>query len=366
MRETGFVWHESYMWHDTGNAALFAPPGEWVQPDSHVESPETKRRLRNLLEVSGLLDELTRVEPREASRDELLGFHREEYVDKVEELSTSGGGEAGVLTPVDVGSYRIARLAAGGAMKAVDAVAEGRVDNAYALVRPPGHHAEEGMGKGFCVFNNVVLAVERALESFDRVAVVDVDVHHGNGTENAFLGRDDVLTVSLHQDSFYPPSSGGVDEVGDGDGEGFNLNVPLPPGSGEGAYLEAFERVVVPALDGFEPEFLFVAAGYDASAFDPMGRMMLHSDCYREMTAELLDAAERHCDGRIVAVHEGGYSPAYVPFAGHAVVEELSDADPDARDPFLPVIRQMGYQELQRHQEEAVDDAASNLGLSLR
>lgn len=364
---TGFVWHERYAWHDTGNAALFAPPGGWVQPLEHVESPESKRRFRNLLEISGLLDDLDRVDARPATRHELHRFHEEQYVDDVEQASAGGGGDAGELSPFGSGSYEIARLAAGGAIEAVDAVLDGEPDNAYALVRPPGHHAEAMMGRGFCIFNNVALAVMHARRErdVDTVAVVDLDVHHGNGTEQAFFSSSDVLTVSIHQDSFYPPGSGSVDDVGEGDGRGFNLNLPLPPGSGEGAYRYAMERLVVPAVEAFDPDLVVLAAGFDASGLDPMGRMMLHSRCYRELVGKLLDVAGDVCGGRFVAVHEGGYSEAYVPFAGHAVLEEMADVSTEVHDPFLPVLQQLGGQVLQPHQEDRVDGAVENLEIAL-
>jgi acetoin utilization deacetylase AcuC-like enzyme len=365
---TGFVWDERYMWHDTGSAAAFLPAGGPIQPDTHAENPAPKRRLRNLLDVSGVLDTLTTIEPRHATPEELLRFHTADYVDEIAEQSAESGGDAGDLTPFGPDSYDIARLAAGGVIEATDAVVDGTVSNAYALVRPPGHHAEADLGRGFCIFGNVALAAKHALaeRDVDRIAVVDFDVHHGNGTQKAFWDDPRVLPVSLHQDNFYPPGEGAVDEVGEGDGRGYTLNVPLPPGSGVGAYEAAFERVVLPALDAFEPELIYLAAGVDSGAIDPLGRMMLHSEGYRTLTRHLLDAADEHCDGRLVAAHEGGYSSAYAPFSGLAIVEELRGERSDVEDPFMPVFSELGYQALQPHQEAVIDDAAENLEIALR
>lgn len=365
---TGFVWDESYMWHDTGSAAAFLPAGGTIQPDTHAENPQTKRRLRNLLEVSGLLDDLASIEPREATREELLRYHTQEYVDTIERKSEASGGNAGELTPFGPGSYEIARLAVGGVIEATDAVLDGEVDNAYVLSRPPGHHAEADRGRGFCIFGNVALAAKHALEtrSTDRIAVVDFDVHHGNGTEKAFIDDPRALTISIHQDNNYPLGSGELDDTGEGDGSGYALNLPLPPGSGVGAYEASFERFVVPALSEFDPDLIYLASGFDGSAIDPLGRMMLHSDGYRELTRMLLDAAAEHCDGHLVAAHEGGYSTAYVPFAGLATIEEMSGRDSGIKDPFLEIFDEYGYQDLQPHQERVIRDAAANLDIALR
>ena len=201
----------------------------------------------------------------------------------------------------------------------------GDVDNVYALVRPPGHHAERDRGRGFCIFGNPALAAMHAREQRDvaRVAIVDWDVHHGNGTEHAFYGDPTVLTISLHQDNLYPADSGRVEDNGVGAGEGCNLNVPLPPGSGNGAYAAAVERVVVPALRTFRPEIILVACGFDASMLDPFAIMMLDSRGFARMTQIVLDLAAEICDGRLAMIHEGGYSSAYVPFCGAAAIEEL-------------------------------------------
>jgi acetoin utilization deacetylase AcuC-like enzyme len=362
---TGWVWHELYMWHDTGSAAGELPPGGPLEPGEHSENPATKRRFRNLVEVSGLLEHLVPIAPRPATDEELLRLHTPEYVERIRRLSGERGGEAGPITPFGPGSFEIAKLAVGGCMAAVDAVVEGTVANAYALVRPPGHHALPDSGLGFCIFGNVALAVlhARSVHGLERVAVVDWDVHHGNGTEVAFWRDPGVLTISVHQDGCYPPGSGPIDAVGEGDGHGFNVNVPLPPGSGVGAYVATFEQVVVPALRAFRPELIVVASGLDAGAFDPLGRMLMHSDGYRSLTRLLLDAAVDLCGGRLVLCHEGGYSAAYVPLCGLAVVEELSGVRTGMEDPFLPSCVALAGQDLQPHQQSVIAACADRLSL---
>ncbi len=274
---TGFVFHELYMWHNTWNFAQVFPPSLTIQPGEHAENPETKRRMRNLIEVSGLLDHLVQLKPRYATDDEIARFHTREHIADIKAKSDAGYGDASLLTPLGKGSYEIALLAAGGAIVAMDAVLDGKVKNAYALIRPPGHHATSTTGMGFCLFGNAVVAIEhaRAVRGIKRVATVDWDVHHGNGTQSAYIADPDVLTISLHQDNLFPPASGGLAENGTGKGEGYNINIPLPPGSGNGAYIAAFERVVMPALKRFKPELIVVPSGFDGSGVDPLGRQMV-------------------------------------------------------------------------------------------
>jgi acetoin utilization deacetylase AcuC-like enzyme len=360
-RRTALVYHERFLWHDPGSAASVIPAGGMVEPGPHAESPERIRRIKSLVEVSGLGDVLERPTPRAATVDELCRVHTAAYVDRVRELSDGPGGEAGDFAPVGRSSFEIAALAAGACLTAVDAVAGGGVDNAYALVRPPGHHALAGNGMGGCLFANTALAAVHAREAhgLTRLAVVDWDAHHGNGTQAAFYEDGDVLTISLHQAGCFPPDSGGIEEVGAGSGRGANLNIPLPPGSGTGAFDAAFERVVVPALTAHEPELVLVACGFDSSAWDAHARLMLHSAAYRRLTRALLDVSDRSAGGRLVVVHEGGYAPAYTPFCGLAVLEELCGRATGVEDPFLPIFAGYGYQELQPHQEAVVAAAES-------
>jgi acetoin utilization deacetylase AcuC-like enzyme len=348
------------MWHDTGTAAWVTPAGLTVEPLRHIENAEGKRRIRNLVEVSGLMDHLVPLKPRAATEDEILRLHSREYVDRIKKESSEMGGDAGDLTPFGPGSFDIALLAAGGCMTAVDAVLDGKVDNAYALVRPPGHHAERTGGRGFCIFANTALAAVHAREARDlsRVAIVDWDVHHGNGTEHAFYEDPTVLAISIHQDNNYPPRSGAIGDTGAGEGLGYNINVPLPPGSGVGAYVATFERVVEPALRAFRPELILVASGLDASAMDPLASMMMTSDGYRKLTQTLLAVAADVCEGRLVACHEGGYSPAYVPYCGLAILEEMAGIRTGLEDPLLALLAGFGGQDLQPHQEAVVAEAA--------
>ena len=360
---TGWNFHELYLWHETGNAAMFFQPNLTIEPGEHAENASTKRRFKNLMEVSGLTDQLTAIKSTPLDEDDLALFHTRDYIAKIKALSDDRGGDASYLTPFGHGSYEIACLSAGGTFAVMDAVLSGTIANGYALVRPPGHHAEKDQGYGFCLFGNVPLAImkNRKTHGFDRVATVDWDVHHGNGTQAAFYADPSVLTISLHQDGLFPPDSGHLQDRGIDAGEGFNLNIPLPAGCGHDAYLAAFERVVIPALYRYKPDLIVVPSGFDASAADPLGRMMLHSESYRIMTRMLMQAADDLCGGRLVMSHEGGYSAAYVPYCGLAVLEQMSGIKTTIDDPFLPVFQDYAGQTLQQHQEAAIDKATALL-----
>ena len=197
--------------------------------------------------------------------------------------------------------------------------------------------------------------------SLERIAIVDWDVHHGNGTEAIFYEDNRVLTISMHQDRLFPEETGQVGDSGIGEGEGCNLNIPLPAGSGHAAYLAAFRRVVVPALNRYQPELIVVASGLDANLFDPLGRMMATSETYRSMTEMVMEAADRLCEGRLVLCHEGGYSEAYAPLCGLAILEQLSGHSSGVTDPYLPSMNTSRPMAIPRHEDEAISKAERQL-----
>jgi len=358
MRKTAFICDESYFWHDAGSAALVLPPGGYIQPDGSAESPESKRRFKGLMERSGLYDKLTLIKPTPATEEQLKYFHTSAHIENVKKLSKSGGGDCGALANVGNGSYEIAVLAVGGAITAVDAVVNGKCDNAYALTRPPGHHAVADMGMGYCIFNNAAIAALYARKELglQRVMVLDWDVHHGNGTEDAFYKDPNVLFISIHQESYFPSGRGEINQIGEGEGIGTTVNIPLPAASGDACYMYAMEQVVKPIVDNFKPQLIIISAGQDANIFDPSARMMVTTDGYTKMTKLMRELAEEHCGGKLVALHEGGYSTAYVPFCSHAVVEEMSGFKTDVEDPFLPVYGSTPYNVLANHQKARVDE----------
>ena len=213
----------------------------------------------------------------------------------------------------------------------------GSYRNAYAMSRPPGHHCLADTPMGFCLLANIPIAIEAAKKQHgvQRVVVLDWDVHHCNGTQSIFYGRDDVLTISLHQEGCFPPGYSGAEDRGEGRGQGFNINMPLLPGGGHDAYRYAMERIVIPAINQYKPDLIVVGSGFDANLVDPLARMLLHSDSFCMMTRHVMELADKHCNGRLVIVHEGGYAESAVPFCGHAVVETMVGTDMGVEDPYL-------------------------------
>ncbi|NNJ68678.1 MAG: class II histone deacetylase [Boseongicola sp.] len=341
---TAFFYDEQSFWHSGGNYSFMAPVGGHVQPAATgglPENPETKRRLVNLMNVTRLMDDLTVVRGEPASQIDLIRVHTGDFLTTFKKTSDNGGGETGLRAPYGPGGYELAALSAGQAKAALFSVLEGEFTNAYALTRPPGHHCLRDWQNGFCLLANIAIAVEAAIAEgkAGRVAVLDWDVHHGNGTEAIFYDRDDVLTISMHQERNYPLDKGDFNDRGEGAGEGTNLNIPLPPGAGHNTWLEALDRLALPAIEAFKPNVIVIACGFDAAAFDPLGRMLCSVDTFRQMSRRVVDLANQICAGRLVMAHEGGYSEMYVPFCGHATLQEMSGSNIDAPDPFAEALK---------------------------
>jgi acetoin utilization deacetylase AcuC-like enzyme len=356
MPHTGFVYDSRFLEHDTGNAALTLAPNDLLEPDQHIESPVRIRRTVHLLEQSGLTAQLHALPCPTADIEDVAVYHLPEYIDDIAAFTRKGGGFVTHSTPLCPDSYEIALLAVGGGLEAVRAVVQGDVTSAYAMLRPPGHHALEAKAMGFCVFNNIAIAAKLARQRWgiDRVAIVDWDVHHGNGTQAAFYDDPSVLFISLHQDDLFPRHSGLVEETGSGDGTGMTVNIPLPAGTGDAGYRYAFERVVTPIIEQFAPQLLLVSAGQDANKYDPLGRMCVSAAGFRVMAQAMRDLADRVCDGRLVLFQEGGYSHVYLPFATLAIVEAVSGIRTGVDDPFRPA-----EYDLLAWQRDAVDNVVT-------
>jgi acetoin utilization deacetylase AcuC-like enzyme len=328
---TGLVYDERCLTHLNPPSGLpFGTFPEWATTVA-FERPERLTETWRVLEGSGVLERVRRVDARQATEGELLLVHTEAHVRRVLDAATSGepvnlGFEAWTVP----GSETPALLAAGGLLAATERVLRGELDSAFVLLRPPGHHAERAASMGFCLFNNMGIAARWAQREhgLERVAIVDWDVHHGNGTEEVFYADGSVLTVSLHQDRLYPPDTGGLEARGEGDGEGRNVNVPLPAFCGDEGYALAFERVVEPIVRAFRPDLLLLGAGQDAAASDPLGRMALTTPGFRALTDRAMALAGELCDGRLVANLEGGYSLHHLPLANLAILEGLLGVEP--------------------------------------
>jgi acetoin utilization deacetylase AcuC-like enzyme len=339
-RPTGVIYDSRFLEHDTGLALVSAtvPHDSVWEPQPHAASPHLISRAYRLLNRTGLLAQLVEVPVRLAAVADIERVHTPQHVRHIRDVSLAGGGEAGEYAPASPETYEVALLAAGGALAGVDAVLAGTVRNLYALLRPPGHHATPDQAMGFCYFNNVAVAARYTQDrhGVGRVAILDWDVHHGNGTQAAFADDPSVLFISLHQADWYPTGAGSVDETGSGAGAGYTINVPLPAGTGNAGYLAAIERIVAPAIRRFSPELMIISAGQDPSGVDPLARMAVSADGFRAMAAIMAAVADEVCEGRLVACHEGGYSQGYAPVCTWAVVEGLSGIRTPYDDPYGP------------------------------
>lgn len=289
----GLVYHPVYLEHDTSQ---------------HVENAQRLREIMSLLETSGLKSQLVPIEPEPASVEMLSLVHSIDHISRIENAARGGGGWLDPDTVMSSGSYQAALFAAGGLVKATEAVLDGKVDHAFALVRPPGHHATYRRAMGFCLFNNIAIAAKYALEKYklERILIVDFDVHHGNSTQEAFYSDPRVLYFSTHQYPFYP-GTGSLDEIGEGLGKGTTLNMPLPAWCGDEQYLEVFEKVLVPAARRFQPQLIMVSAGYDAHWMDQIAMMQLSTTGLAQLMVTLKDLAAELCSGKLVFTLEGGY-----------------------------------------------------------
>ncbi|WP_199190397.1 class II histone deacetylase [Nitratireductor sp. StC3] len=335
-------WHPAVLEHDTGEGVFEAPPSALLA--EQVRHPESAPRLANmksLLERGPVRERIAWHDGRLATDAELTLFHAPAYLDEIRAADREGR-RFSATTLMSKGSLRGLLAAAGTTVAALEHLCDtGQVS--MALIRPPGHHAAPAMADGYCFFNNSGIAARVAQRrGLARVAVIDWDVHHGNGTQEGFYNDPDVLTVSLHMDhgAWGPthPQTGGTEETGRGAGMGANLNLPLPMGSGDKAYLAAFDRFVLPALQRFGPDLIIVGNGQDPGQFDPNGRQIVTMAGFNTLARRARAAADRLCGGRLLVVQEGGYNPAYAAYCLHATAEGFLDLPCGLADPlaFMP------------------------------
>jgi acetoin utilization deacetylase AcuC-like enzyme len=321
MARTGIVQDDRYLDH--------------VAEGSHPESHQRLEVLYRMLEEPEMQGKFIAIEPRMAKDEELELIHTRRYIQLV---AATASRKYTMLDPDTYAcskSYEAAKLAAGGAMAAVDKVVAGEVDNAFAFVRPPGHHAESDRAMGFCLFNNVAVAASYALQvhKLKRTLIIDWDLHHGNGTQHSFYDRSDVLYFSTHQSPYYP-GTGYVTEVGNGAGQGFTVNVPLVAGPGDGEYARIFEEVLEPIAREYKPDLVFVSAGFDIYCQDPLGGMQVTPAGFANLAKIILEFAQATCGGKAVFVLEGGYHLDGLRDSVREVLKTMrGDLLPKGRDP---------------------------------
>lgn len=328
MSSTGFCWDERCLSHDNGSMILDQEIQGWLEVP-HVERRERMVLIRQVLERSGVLAQLIDLPAREATEEELELVHSPAMIEAIRAGCETELTWVGPEARCGRGSWEPALVAVGGLIECVDAVIDGEIDNAYACLRPPGHHASADTPMGFCLFNAVGIAARHAQErGLGKVTIIDWDVHHGNGTHDIFYGDSTVQFISIHQDGLYPPDYGRLDQTGAGEGTGFTLNLPMPPGSSDAGYLELFDRVIGPRVRDFDPDLILVSAGQDPAAADPLGRMSVTAEGFRGMTERVCELAATCCEGRLVVTQEGGYSLDHLPICTLAVVEALAGLPP--------------------------------------
>ncbi len=317
---TGLYYSDKCLLHDTG------------------EHPESRQRLEAVMDrlrSSGELAALSYREAPAAGLDLVKSVHASMYVDQVVRMARGGGGWLDPDTVVSPGSIEAALHAVGGTVQAAVAVATGELDNAFVAVRPPGHHATPDRGMGFCLFNNVAIAARQLLDRglVSRIAIVDFDVHHGNGTQETFYDDPSVLYFSTHQMPLFP-GTGHYGETGNGPGRGYNVNVPLPPGAGDQGYSFVFDELLVPLLRRYRPDLVLVSAGYDSHWRDPLAAMRVTVPGFARLVGQIQELALDLCGGRTVYALEGGYNLAALSSAVEATVRMLRGSPEAVADPY--------------------------------
>ncbi|HYH11982.1 MAG TPA: histone deacetylase [Thermomicrobiales bacterium] len=306
---TALLRDDAFAGHDTG---------------MHVEHPRRHHAIAQMLDLEGMLDDRPHVAFGPATDEMILRVHSDAHLHRLADIVQSGGAWIDADTLVAPDSLEAARIAAGAAVGAVEAILGGEVSRAFALGRPPGHHATRDRAMGFCLLNSVAIAAAHARHlGAGRVAIIDWDVHHGNGTQDIFYGSSDVWYASIHQSPLYP-GTGWRDETGTGTGKGATLNVPLRPGTGDSEWLTAFDELVAPFVERCRPDIILLSAGYDAHIDDPIGGCHVTDDGFAALTSRTRALADRLAGGRLAVVLEGGYDPAAL---ARSVMRSINELD---------------------------------------
>lgn len=330
----------------------------------HPENGTRLAAIVDCLKQVGLWQELEHIEFAPATAEQVGWVHEPDYIEHIRFLSEHGGGALDLDTQATEETYPAAMLAAGGCIAATETVIAGELDSAICLVRPPGHHALPNQAMGFCFFNNVAIAAEAALHAgMSRVAILDFDAHHGNGTQDIFYSRGEVLYFSIHQWPAFP-GTGSVDEVGLDDGAGRTINVPLPPGAHDKHYLRAWRQIAVPALNAFGPDIVLISAGYDAHWRDPLVNMQMTADGFYRLIQETVTAAVDLCQGRLVVILEGGYNLDALALSVENTVLALGGREIRQCDEAPPPLHPDQDDHITQYLDHAVEQHRQRLGLA--
>lgn len=313
------VYDPVFLKHDTG---------------SHPENALRIRKVMETLEHYGIKDRMREIKPVQANTEQLTAFHTQSYIDRIAKLCESGGGRPDEDTVVSKDSFQSAVMAAGAVITGIDKVMSREVDSAFAMVRPPGHHALQAKSMGFCLFNNVVIGAQHARKKhgLERIMIIDWDFHHGNGTADAFYDTDSVLYFSTHMQASWP-GTGWVSHVGTGRGQGYTINIPLAKGTGDPGFYMVFNQLLLPVIRQYKPELIIVSAGFDAHFADPLGGLEVTCAGFARMADIIKKAAEEVCAGRVVIALEGGYNLEVIGHAVSAVLNEFGEYGINIEEP---------------------------------
>ncbi|TFF90940.1 MAG: histone deacetylase [Promethearchaeota archaeon] len=313
MANVGIIYDDIYLKHDTGN---------------HPECADRLIRTMDLIKEKNLLskDTIKLIKPRPATIAEIQKVHRKDYIERIDTFCKNGGGYLDADTPCSKDSYEAALYAAGGTLSAAEKIKAGEIDNAICLIRPPGHHAGRYTARGFCLFNNIVILSEYLLKYYEKIMILDIDAHHGNGTQDMTFDRNDILYFGMQQDgrTLYP-GSGYPEEKGLGKGKGFTVNAPLAPGSGDKSFEMVVDKCFIPIAKQYKPDYFLMSVGFDSHYSDPLTDLRLTTQGYRNIIKKVKQLANEICDGRLIILLEGGYNLDAISRSIVNIIYELAD-----------------------------------------
>lgn len=363
-KKTGLMYSGNFADYKAGDGYLCISAGfnPWLATDDYYDTPERVTEAYNLLRTTGLLDKLELIPAHKVDKETLVGFHSQEYIDRLEALSRAGGGECGELCQIGHNGLDVIREAIGGDMKALDMIMAGEINNAFCLQRPPAAHAERDKGFGFCVVNDFNILIKYAREKYGlkRIMIIDIDNHYKKGIEDAWYDTDEVLYAEIHQTGALPENSAAdrnADMIGKGKGTGYNVVIPMPAGAGDKAYIKAFREIIEPVAEQYKPELVVLVAGYASNIFDPLCRQQITAEGYRTIVGIMKNIADRYADGRLIAILEGGKGN-YMSFCILKSIEAMSGEETEVTDPVTGLITR---NDVTHDQEAAIDEVKKTL-----
>ncbi len=358
-KKTGLMYSGNFADYKAGDGYLCMSAGfnPWMATNDYYDTSERVTEAYDLLRKTGLLEKLEFVPSRKVEKEELIGFHSREYIDKLDALSNAGGGEVGKLCQIGHGGFDVIREAVGGDKNALYLIMKGAIDNAFCWQRPPSAHDERDMGFCFYVMNNFNILVEYAREKYGlkRIIIIDFDNHYKKGIEDAWYNTDEVLYAEIHQTGTLPENSAAdrkADMIGEGKGKGYNVVIPMPSGAGDDAYIKAFKDIIAPIAEQYKPELVVLIAGYASNIFDPLCRQQITAEGYKKLVEITQNIADKYAHGRLIAILEGGKGN-YMSFCILKSIGAMSGEETEVKDPVTGLITRNN---LSHDQQKAIEE----------